>query len=153
MAKHRRANYYQRHRNHHGEDADADLAPTATAAPQDEDVKSVNSDGSDASSPEVEALAQQAGEVFGLCMTYLVTALCGLFRRCVGADLKVTLDMIDRVKFAGLAAATFIVALWVQYLLRAAHYSDALALVGISTTVLWFLIERMSVARTVSRAE
>lgn len=147
MGKSRRSQqHYQRHRGRRDADADAEEEPDVDAPPQDpeqaDDVKSMGSTAS--SAVEGERLAEQAGEFFGMCVAYLVTALCGLFRRSVSADLKITLDMIDRVKCAGLAAATFIVALWVQHLLRTSSFSDALIVIGVSTTVLWFLIERMA---------
>lgn len=151
MGKKRRSNHWTCMRHHHrGRDysaADVDVEPQD--APQDPDheedeVKSVGSASTVTTAVEGERLAEQAGEFFGMCVAYLVTALCGLFRRSVSADLKITLDMIDRVKCAGLAAATFIVALWVQHTLSTKSYSDALIIVGVSTTVLWFLIERMA---------
>lgn len=154
MGKKRRSNHWTCMRHHHrGRDysaADVDVEPQD--APQDphnddqDEIKSVGSASTVTTAVEGERLAEQAGEFFGMCVAYLVTALCGLFRRSVSADLKITLDMIDRVKCAGLAAATFIVALWVQHLLRASSFSDALIVIGVSTTVLWFLIERMAVA-------
>jgi hypothetical protein len=152
MGKSRRANRYSKNAHlrrprDQGDDVEPQDMPQELHDDDDGDqdeVKSVGSTTSTETVVEGERLAEQAGEFFGMCVAYLVTALCGLFRRSVSADLKVTLDMIDRVKCAGLAAATFIVALWVQHTLSTKSYSDALIIVGVSTSVLWFLIERMA---------